>query len=115
MFSGGQNQFSYTFGYENDTLSGMKNGNWYESIPDPERSKPRLVSMTPEERLAHEIRSWRRTGGMSQACLAGKAGTTQRVISLLEAGKYNPTLELLERLAGAMNLRLEVAFRRQPR
>jgi HTH-type transcriptional regulator/antitoxin HipB len=71
--------------------------------------------MTPEERLAHEIREWRKTWGMSQAWLAGKASTTQRVISLLEAGKYNPTLELLERLAMAMDMRLDVAFRPQAR
>jgi DNA-binding XRE family transcriptional regulator len=34
---------------------------------------------------------------------------------LLEAGKYNPTLELLERLAMAMDMRLDVAFRPQAR
>jgi putative transcriptional regulator len=61
------------------------------------------------------MKEWRKREGLSQVWLAAKAGTTQRVISLIETGKYNPSLELLERLAKAMDSRLEVAFKPQSR
>lgn len=88
----------------------MKNDSWYERVSSPQDEISRLIAMTPEERLAQQIRDWRATWGMSQRWLAEKAGTTQRVISLLEGGKYNPTLALLERLAEAMNLQIQIAF-----
>ena len=87
---------------------------WYEEMPDRRKAQTGLVRMTPREGLSHQMKEWRRSEGLSQARLAAKAGTSQRVISLLETGKYNQSLELLERLAKAMDLRLEVALRPQP-
>lgn len=70
-----------------------------------------LERMTPTERVANELKWWRQTWGVSQRVLAERAGTSQRVISLLEAGRYNPSLALLGRMAEAMKLDLDVAFR----
>lgn len=65
--------------------------------------------------MAFGIKRYRETWGVSQRQLAERAGTSQRVVSLLEAGKYNPSLRLLERLAAAMELRLDVAFHSRSR
>jgi|GEM_PF-4586758 len=93
----------------------MKTDKWYENVPGPVGGKPQLAEMTSNERVAHELKRWRGTWGMSQRWLAQEAGTTQRVISLLEAGKYNPTLTLLERLAEAMNMRVQITFGPRPK
>jgi DNA-binding XRE family transcriptional regulator len=84
----------------------MKSDKWYERV-----SPPVQKWMTPRERLAYYLKEYRRVFKKSQASLAKKAGTTQRVISLLEAERYNPSLELMERLARACNMRLDVALR----
>jgi putative transcriptional regulator len=93
----------------------MKNDTWFEKIPAPHERRPHLVAMTPEERVALSLKRWRQYHHVSQQELASKAGTTQRVVSLLETGKYNPSLELLKRLATAMEARLDVAFWPQAR
>ena len=93
---------------------------WYEEVEaevipaDAEvkamRSE-RPARTTPREQLALRVAECRKTWGMSQRQLAEKAGTTQRVISLLEAGKYNPSLQMMESIAAALGMRLEVRLR----
>jgi DNA-binding XRE family transcriptional regulator len=88
----------------------MKSEKWYERI-----SSPVQKWMTPRERLAYYVKENRRFFKTSQAALAKRARTTQRVISLIEAERYNPSLELMERLAEACNMRLDVAFQPKER
>lgn len=87
---------------------------WHDGITGPVKAGGTLAAMASGERLAREIKFWRRSWRISQRLLAERAGTTQRVISLIEAEKYNPSLELLERLAAAMEMRLELALRPDP-
>jgi len=47
---------------------------------------------------------------VSQQELAMRAHTTQAVISRLEAMSFNPSIELLKRVAGALNLKLKIQF-----
>ncbi|WP_327244938.1 helix-turn-helix domain-containing protein [Streptomyces sp. NBC_01320] len=47
---------------------------------------------------------------MTQAQLAQAAGLRQPAVARFEAGGTMPTLPLLERLAGALGLRLQVGF-----
>jgi putative transcriptional regulator len=63
--------------------------------------------------LGREIRRQRQSRGLSQDGLAELARTTQASIAHLESGRYNPTLELIERVAGAMKMDLVVALRRR--
>jgi transcriptional regulator with XRE-family HTH domain len=49
---------------------------------------------------------------VSQRDLAKKAQTTQAIISRLENLSFNPSLNLLERLAGALGKKLEVNLAR---
>ena len=46
----------------------------------------------------------------TQKDLANKMNNNQSVISRLESGKYNPSIEFLNRIAKAMNKKVEINF-----
>jgi transcriptional regulator with XRE-family HTH domain len=48
--------------------------------------------------------------GLSQAALAKRVGTGQAVISRIETGAVSPTLDMLTRIARALDLRPVIAF-----
>jgi HTH-type transcriptional regulator / antitoxin HipB len=48
--------------------------------------------------------------GLTQGDLAERAGTKQPSIARLEAGKVIPRLDLLEKIAGALGMVLDVRF-----
>ena len=48
--------------------------------------------------------------GLSQAQLAEKAGVTRQTIGLIEAGKYNPTLNLCLEICKTLNKTLDELF-----
>jgi len=77
---------------------------------DPER----LESLQKEREKAHiagQIYDMRTRAGLSQAELAERVGTTQSVISRLEDADYEGhSLNMLRRIARALNCRLEVRF-----
>lgn len=54
-------------------------------------------------RLAVEVYNQREKLGLSQQKLAKLAGTTQKVISNIENGDYNPGLSLLQRIGESLN------------
>ena len=60
--------------------------------------------------LGRSVRERREALGMTQAQLARKAGLQQPAVARFEAGGTMPTLPVLERLAGALGLRLRVDF-----
>jgi transcriptional regulator with XRE-family HTH domain len=49
------------------------------------------------------VRAYRTALGLTQAELAEKAGIATNHLGLLEAGKHFPTLDVLDRLAAALN------------
>jgi ribosome-binding protein aMBF1 (putative translation factor) len=62
--------------------------------------------------VALEIAKERERAGLSQKELAAKLKTTQSVISRIESGRQNVSLELLQRMAEAFGKRrAEVVFR----
>lgn len=75
---------------------------------DPER----LESLQQEREKAYiagQIYDMRTRAGLSQAELAERVGTTQSVISRLEDADYRGhSLNMLRRIARALNCRLEV-------
>jgi ribosome-binding protein aMBF1 (putative translation factor) len=77
---------------------------------DPER----LESLQREREKAYiagQIYDMRTHAGLSQAELAERVGTTQSVISRLEDADYEGhSLNMLRRIARALNCRLEVHF-----
>ncbi len=52
------------------------------------------------ELLAEEVRSRRKQAGLSQEEFAEKAGISMALVSELERGIANPTLQTLEKIAG---------------
>jgi HTH-type transcriptional regulator / antitoxin HipB len=60
--------------------------------------------------LAEAIRARREELGWSQRQLAERAGMTQPGVARFEAGGTTPTLPLLERLAGALGLTVNVSL-----
>lgn len=58
------------------------------------------------------IRKTRERHGLSQERLARRAGTTQAVVSRIERGVSSPSIEMLQRLLGAMGWELDVGLRR---
>lgn len=77
---------------------------------DPER----LESLQREREKAYiagQIYEMRTRAGLSQSQLAQRVGTTQSVISRLEDADYEGhSLNMLRRIARALNCRLEVHF-----
>jgi len=53
-----------------------------------------------------KLKTLRETKGMSQAVLAKKAGITREYVNKLEAGRYDPTVGVLQRLARALGVKV---------
>ncbi len=63
----------------------------------------------PQAKLRQALTAARIAAGLTQAELAGRAGTTQTTIARLEGGTIVPTVELLCRLSDVLGLRFEIA------
>jgi ribosome-binding protein aMBF1 (putative translation factor) len=57
-----------------------------------------------------EIIRLRLEQGLSQKELAEKINTKQSAISRLESGEYNPSIELLAKVANALGKELQISF-----
>jgi ribosome-binding protein aMBF1 (putative translation factor) len=73
--------------------------------------KAEYDALVPEYKIIKSIIANRQKRGLSQQQLAERIGTRQPVISRLERGDGNPTLNLLQRVAHALELKLEVSLR----
>jgi ribosome-binding protein aMBF1 (putative translation factor) len=75
---------------------------------------PELAAMVNAEfdrlQLARRVRAAREARGFSQEKLAKIVGTKQPSIARLESGRVTPKLDLLERIASAVGMRLDVRF-----
>ncbi len=78
-----------------------------ESLKDPEFKKAWEESEA-EYQVSKALISQRMKYKLSQKDLAKKANTTQAVISRLESMSANPSIGLLQKIAGALNLRLKI-------
>jgi ribosome-binding protein aMBF1 (putative translation factor) len=84
-----------------------------EILHDRIRDDPQMQELLNEARLnakiARLIYDARIHAGLTQAALAEKIGTKQPVIARLEDADYEGhSLKMLQRIAGALNLRLDV-------
>ncbi len=69
-------------------------------------AKPKPTSTpTLGESFAENLRRYRERLDVSQAGLAARAGVTTGHISMLERGTRNPSFEVIEHLAAALNVR----------
>lgn len=67
-------------------------------------------SHTAAQRIGALIRAERKRQGFTQKQLAARAGITQTVLSRTESGSGNPTLSLLEDIAAALGMQLDVCL-----
>jgi transcriptional regulator with XRE-family HTH domain len=61
--------------------------------------------MAPIERMAMKLRKIRGERNLTQEQLAARAGLTREYIARLEAGKYDPSLSTIEKLAKALKVK----------
>lgn len=60
------------------------------------------------QEIAAQLRQVRKEQGMTQERLAEKVGTRKSNISRLESGRYNPSPDFLEKVAGGLGREIEV-------
>ena len=60
--------------------------------------------------FVHNLRKYRRKSGLSQAQLAEKVNVSTHHIGMIELSRNNPTLELVERIAEALNIKTYELF-----
>ncbi len=80
-----------------------------ELMQDPEFVKE-YEAIQPEVNITRAILDARINAGMTQMELSQKSGISQADISRLEKGTRNPSLNLLKRLAEAMDSTLSIEF-----
>jgi transcriptional regulator with XRE-family HTH domain len=64
------------------------------------------VVMPHDASFSEQLKTWRGRRGLAQLALAGRAGISQRHLSFLELGRAAPSREMVDRLAGALDLPL---------
>ncbi len=69
--------------------------------------------MTIQEQIAIALVDIRKQRKLSQQALAKMVKTTQAVISRIENKNSSPSLELLERISTACDLKLQVFFHKK--
>ena len=78
-----------------------------ELLKNP-KFKAAYDELEPEYRLANELIRARLGKKMTQAELAERAGVSRVVVARLESGTTNPTVETVNRVAGALGKELRL-------
>lgn len=80
-----------------------------ESLKNP-KIKAEYDRLEPEFAIIKAVIEARINKGITQEKLAKKMGTTQSAIARLESGKANPSVAFLQKMAHAINSKLEIKF-----
>lgn len=78
-----------------------------ERLKDPD-FRAEYEALGPEFEFIASLIAARLAAGLTQAELAGRIGTKQPAIARLESGAMPPSLDMLKRLARALNVRFEI-------
>ena len=68
-------------------------------------------ALAPQYEIIDAVIAARIEKKMTQADLAERADTKQSNISRFESGNYNPSVEFLQKIAGALDKHLEIRLR----
>ncbi|MCM1106989.1 MAG: helix-turn-helix domain-containing protein [Blautia sp.] len=60
------------------------------------------------QEVAEQLKAARKEQGVTQENLAERVGTKKSNISRLESGRYNPSLDFLEKVAGGLGRQLQI-------
>lgn len=89
-------------------------GSLAELIEGRKAKSPAFTALFHEElgklAIARQMRELREKHNLSQAELAERVGTKQPAIARLESGRVVPRLDLLQKIAAALGLELELRF-----
>ena len=66
---------------------------------------------SPKKEIARQVKTVRKDQGMTQENLAQLVGTKKSNISRLESGRYNPSLEFLEKVAEGLGKQIQIVIR----
>lgn len=77
---------------------------------DPE-FRAEYESLAPQYEIIKAVIGARIEKKMTQAELAERADTKQSNISRFESGNYNPSVEFLQKIAGALDKHLEITLK----
>lgn len=90
----------------------MKNWKEVEArfLDDPETAAE-FEDLRPQYEIISQIIKARDEQGLTQEELAARTGLQRSNISRLESGNYNPSIELLTRVAKGLGMELHVEFR----
>ena len=88
----------------------MDFGVWEKKALKNPKLQAEYKKLQPKFDLINAIIQARTDRGVTQKLLAQKMGTKQSVISRLESGNGNPSLEFLVRLAEALKTNLQINF-----
>ena len=80
-----------------------------ELLKDPEFKKE-YEKLEPEYRIIRQMLALRRKKSLTQEQLAKLTGAKQSSIARVESGKHNPSLRLLEKIAEALDTKLDIRF-----
>lgn len=84
----------------------------FDDVLREELKSPRFKKMYDEYgrqlELSYKILQLRKQRKMSQESLAKKIGTTQSNVARMESGNQNFTLSLLNKVANALDVKLEI-------
>ncbi len=80
-----------------------------EVLKDKEIKKE-YEKLAPEFAVINAVLRARIEKGLTQKELAEKVGTKQSAIARLESGKANPSIGFLQKIAKALNFRLQINF-----
>lgn len=64
--------------------------------------------------IACKIINYRLDSGLTQKDLANKLNITQAMISKLESGEYNPSIEFLFKISKSLGWKFELTFEEEP-
>jgi len=87
------------------TLNNLK----HELLSNPD-ILDEYTKLQPEYRVIESIIKYRLERGWSQTDLARAVGTKQPVISRLERGESNPSVQTLRKIADALNVSLTISL-----
>jgi len=74
------------------------------NLSNQRKSKPKLLAVSSQPLSGEEVREARKSRGWSQAKLAGVLGVSQQLISHIESGRREPTLEVEASLRKVLKL-----------
>ncbi len=83
---------------------------WKKEVFRDQGVKEQYNLLKPEMDIVRAMIEARLKRGITQQILAEKMKTKQSVISRLESGRANPSISVLQKLARALHMELEIKF-----